>query len=186
MNNFNMRKFLILAGTTFALTVSAAMVGVPEVQAAKISNGTIEFRGTIVSGVCDVSMDSRNMLVDMGKHQSQDFKGVGSKSREVAFDIKLENCDGVNTATVTFDGSTAPGNYQLYTPNAEDPNNAGNIGLGIWNSAGVLTTPGMEAEPEQISDGDTTLHYKAAYVATGSTVHPGTANVSVMYKISYN
>lgn len=73
-------------------------------------DGVVHFVGEIVDTTCEVTSDTADQIVPLGKVSKNAFSGVGSLASPQKFSIKLENCPATYTqAAVRFDGTEAPG-----------------------------------------------------------------------------
>lgn len=73
-------------------------------------DGVVHFVGEIVDTTCEVTSDTADQIVPLGKVSKNAFSGVGSLASPQKFSIKLENCPATYTqAAVRFDGTEAHG-----------------------------------------------------------------------------
>lgn len=73
-------------------------------------DGVVHFVGEIVDTTCEVTSDTADQIVPLGKVSKNAFSGVGSLASPQQFSIKLEKCPATYTqAAVRFDGTEAPG-----------------------------------------------------------------------------
>lgn len=73
-------------------------------------DGVVHFVGEIVDTTCEVTSDTADQTVPLGKVSKNAFSGVGSLASPQQFSIKLEKCPATYTqAAVRFDGTEAPG-----------------------------------------------------------------------------
>lgn len=71
-------------------------------------DGVVHFVGEIVDTTCEVTSDTADQIVPLGKVSKNAFSGVGSLASPQKFSIKLENCPATYTqAAVRFDGTEA-------------------------------------------------------------------------------
>lgn len=55
-------------------------------------DGVVHFVGEIVDTTCEVTSDTADQIVPLGKVSKNAFSGVGSLASPQKFSIKLENC----------------------------------------------------------------------------------------------
>ncbi|EKP5619585.1 fimbrial protein [Escherichia coli] len=121
-------------------------------------DGVVHFVGEIVDTTCEVTSDTADQIVPLGKVSKNAFSGVGSLASPQKFSIKLENCPATYTqAAVRFDGTEAPGGD-------------GDLKVGTPLTAG---NPGDFTGTGQ------------AIAATNATVTAGTANADSQFTVEY-
>lgn len=166
------------------------------------SDGTVHFRGEIIDSTCEVTADTKDQNVDLGKVNKTSFSGVGSISAPKAFSIKLEKCPATYTkAAVRFDGTeAADGNGDLAIGNPATASTPGDFtGSGTAVTAtGVAIRIYNRADNSQVelykdsasADIDATagtaeMKFIARYIATAANVTPGTANADSQFTVEY-
>lgn len=60
-------------------------------------DGVVHFVGEIVDTTCEVTSDTADQIVPLGKVSKNAFSGVGSLASPQKFSIKLENCPATYT-----------------------------------------------------------------------------------------
>ncbi|EBG0730917.1 fimbrial protein [Salmonella enterica subsp. enterica] len=181
-----------------ALVLSTSMLA----GQAMASDGTVHFRGEVIDSTCEVTAETADQNVDLGKVNRTAFEGVGSTAAPTAFQIDLINCPTTYTkAAVRFDGVEASdGNGDLAIGNpatAENPGDYTGTGDAI-TASGVAIRLYNRADNSQLklyedstpTDIDTTagtasMQFIARYIATSATVTPGTANADSQFTIVY-
>jgi len=163
-------------------------------------DGTVHFRGEVIDSTCEVTADTKNQNVDLGKVNRTAFPSVGSLAAPTAFQIDLEKCpDTYTKAAVRFDGVEAPdGNGDLAIG---DPAITG--APGDFTGTGTATTAtgvairiynrgdnsqvqlATDSAYSDISGGVASMKFMARYIATSATVTPGTANADSQFTIEY-
>ncbi|ECF1702987.1 fimbrial protein [Salmonella enterica] len=188
-------KFNLITG---ALVLSSALLA----GQAMASDGTVHFRGEVIDSTCQVTADTKDQNVDLGKVNRTAFSGVGSTAAPTEFHIDLEKCPATYTkAAVRFDGTEASdGNGDLAVGNPATAGNPGDYtGDGTATTAsGVAIRIYNRADNSQVklyedsaySDIDTTagtasMKFIARYIATNAEVTPGTANADSQFTIEY-
>ncbi|MDF3829727.1 MULTISPECIES: chaperone-usher fimbrial major subunit [unclassified Pseudocitrobacter] len=164
-------------------------------------DGVVHFVGEIVDSTCEVTSDTADQTVPLGKVNKTAFSGVGSVASPQEFSIKLINCPATYTkAAVRFDGTEAPGgdgDLKVGTPiTAAAPGDytgtgpaivAEGVGIRIFNRA-------SNSQVKLYSDSDYTpidaagtaeMKFIARYIATSANVTPGTANADSQFTIEY-
>ncbi|ECA8972704.1 TPA: fimbrial protein [Salmonella enterica] len=198
-------KLNMIAGT-LALS-SVFMAG--SVMAA---DGTVHFRGEVVDSTCEVTPETRDQVVDLGKVNRTTFANVGDLAAPTQFSIDLQECpETYKTATVRFDGvedEHGDGNLKIGTPidNSGDaaaginPSNnsgdytgteptaiaAGGVAIRLFNRADNSPL-GLynDSTPATISNGTASMKFIARYVSTIKDVTPGTANADSQFTVEY-
>lgn len=167
------------------------------------SDGTVHFRGEIIDSSCEVTSDTKDQNVDLGKVNKTSFSGVGSTSAPTEFSIKLEKCPATYTkAAVRFDGTEASdGNGDLaignplttstpgdYTGSETDPITATGVAIRIYNRADnsqVELYKDSAYSDIDATAGTAEMKFIARYISTATLVTPGTANADSQFTIEY-
>ena len=164
-------------------------------------DGVVHFVGEIVDSTCEVTSDTADQTVQLGKVSKSAFSGVGSMASPQQFSIKLEKCPATYTqAAVRFDGTEAPGgdgDLKVGTPiTASDPGDytgtgaaivATGVGIRIFNQSdnSQVKLYNDSAYTAIEADGTAEMKFIARYVATNATVTAGTANADSQFTIEY-
>ena len=139
------------------------------------------FGARVGGSVCTISTPS--VVVDLGRHPSSAFAGIGSTTAARSFSIELRNCPAAiqyaiepvttiigaagNSVVTLNPGSTAQGiGVQLL-------NNAGNP-MALWSPVQAST-----------SGGSYTIPLQGRFYQTAPTVSPGSANAGMTFTITY-
>ncbi|EPF0579624.1 fimbrial protein [Shigella flexneri] len=138
-------------------------------------DGVVNFVGEIVDTTCEVTSDTADQIVPLGKVSKNAFSGVGSLASPQKFSIKLENCPATYTqAAVRFDGTgqaiaaTCVG-IRIF-------NQSDNSQVKLYNDSDYTA---IDAE------GKAEMKFIARYVATNATVTAGTANADSQFTVEY-
>lgn len=152
-----------------------------------VPGGDVHFIGAVVKAACVVDTNSDALTVEMGQVRSSIFSGAGSWGHPQPFSIVLKDCDTniSKQVGVAFNGVT----------DARDPavlavtsgaGSAGNVGIGIFDSAGNLMIP--NTQPQRFStlkDDTNVLSFIAKYRATAANVTPGEADAQTWFTLTY-
>ncbi len=102
MNGVFMKRNIIGGAFTLASLMLAGH--------ALAEDGVVHFVGEIVDTTCEVTSDTADQIVPLGKVSKNAFQTRLSIASPQKFSIKLENCPATYTqAAVRFDGTEAPG-----------------------------------------------------------------------------
>ncbi|EFV7663076.1 TPA: fimbrial protein, partial [Shigella flexneri] len=138
-------------------------------------DGVVNFVGEIVDTTCEVTSDTADQIVPLGKVSKNAFSGVGSLASPQKFSIKLENCPATYTqAAVRFDGTgqaIAATGVGIRIFNQSD-----NSQVKLYNDSDYTA---IDAE------GKAEMKFIARYVATNATVTAGTANADSQFTVEY-
>ncbi|ECG8592000.1 fimbrial protein [Salmonella enterica subsp. salamae] len=181
---------LVLSSTVFAGNVLA-------------SDGNVHFRGEVIDSACEVTPDTIDQNVNMGKVNRSTFKGgVGTTAAPTEFNISLQSCPPTYTkASVRFDGTEASdGNGDLAIGNPITDTTPGDytgtgeaiaatgVAIRIYNRADNTQVPLYENSASSdidTSTGTASMKFIARYIATSTTVTPGTANADSQFTVEY-
>lgn len=169
---------------------------------AMASDGTVHFRGEIIDSSCEVTADTKEQNVDLGKVNRYAFNGVGDTAAPTNFEINLQKCPATYTkAAVDFDGTDAsdsdgdlaignpattatPGDYT----GADTAVTATGVAIRIYNrgdnSQVMLHKQSAQTDIDTVA-GTASMKFVARYVATNAAVTPGTANADSQFTIVY-
>ncbi|WP_414165452.1 chaperone-usher fimbrial major subunit [Superficieibacter sp. BNK-5] len=164
------------------------------------SDGLVHFRGEVIDSTCEVTADTKDQNVDLGKVNRTAFNGVGSTAAPTAFEIDLEKCpDTYTKAAVRFDGvQAADGKGDLAIGNPASTGAPGDYtGSGaVATASGIairIYNRGDDSQVELYKDsaysdiaaGKAQMLFTARYIATDVDVTPGTANADSQFTIEY-
>lgn len=182
---------LVLSSSVFAGQVMAA-------------DGTVHFRGEVIDSTCEVTSDTADQTVNIGRVSKTTFAGLDSTASVKDFHIKLDKCpDTYTQAAVRFDGTEdkdtiGKGYLSIGTPvNGETGTDgeftgdgtaiaAKGVAIKIFNLSDDSAIPLYNNSLyTAISAGKADMGFKAKYVQTLATVTPGTANADSQFTIEY-
>lgn len=163
-------------------------------------DGVVHFVGEIVDTTCEVTSDTADQIVPLGKVSKNAFSGVGSLASPQKFSIKLENCPATYTqAAVRFDGTEArrrrrpESGYAAYSRQPRDFTGTGQaiaatgVGIRIFNQSdnSQVKLYNDSAYTAIDAEGKAEMKFIARYVATNATVTAGTANADSQFTVEY-
>lgn len=171
--NKNLIAVAVLAASAFSTSVFA-------------EDGKVNFTGTIITQGCEVTTDTKNQDVDLGKVAVTSFPSAGATAGSKDFSLKLENCPTtITAATVRFDGIQVPGNNAILAL-TDGANVATGVGIQIAdNQNKVINLHQDSSAYPLVSTGVNTLKFVARYVSTSDTVTAGPANAVSNFTIVY-
>ncbi|MHC1671869.1 fimbrial protein [Stenotrophomonas maltophilia] len=151
----------------------------------------------VVSPTCEVQAGSRNIAVDLGSVSQNVFSGIGSRSADHDFDIKL-NCTGGREASyqgdvsIRIDAQSGSSNVNGVMSITESSSSARHIGIQLVQRDGTEEREIRFGRP--ISLGTTspgaqvlTLSLRARYVQTeAGPVGAGSANGQATFTVQYD
>lgn len=85
----------------FVLPCAVVLAGMS--ASAFAASGTVHFRGELTQGSCQVSSDTQDQTVYLGRYSTTEFTAVGDTTASKSFNIDVTNCDP-GTYTIRFDG----------------------------------------------------------------------------------
>lgn len=139
----------------------------------------------VTSAACRTS----DFPVDLGSHPQSVFKGIGSTSRPVSFNVQVNNCpSGMNSVQYRFEPVNAvldPAKGVLALSSASI---AKGIGLQLKDSNGGALEYNRQYPLEAYSPsmgGSYTIPLTAAYYQTAATVQPGKAGAQLRFTLIY-
>lgn len=164
------------------------------------SDGVVHFTGEVIDSTCEVSTDTKDQTVALGKVNKSSFSTVGTTAAPAEFRIKLENCPETYTkAAARFDGTEASdGNGDLAIGNpltastpgdytgTDDAKAATGVAVRIYNRTDNSQVKlYKDSAYTDIVSNTAELKFIARYIATSATVTPGTANADSEFTIVY-
>ncbi|QXH42962.1 fimbrial protein [Pseudomonas sessilinigenes] len=188
--------------------IEMALVKTGPITAGTISGGPlIEAAATIYNGVYEIETKGRktfsltptivkvaacttpDVTVSMGSHKQSVFKGVGTTTPSVAFNLGVNACPaGLNAIQYQF----IPINAVLDAANGvlalSGDSTATGIGLQLKDGNGnalKYRTQYVLTNYNRATGGSYTIPLRAAYYQTGQRVTPGSANTVLTFTMNY-
>lgn len=152
---------------------------------------------TVVNPTCVVQAGSRNIVVDFGALPASSFTGVGSRTINRDFDIRLD-CQGSNLAQfqsrigIRLDATQDPSNLPGVLPLTATTDAAAGIGIEMVQRNGSAEKQLRFAENIDLGlsvagSSSLSLPLRARYVQTrAGRVMPGRADGTATFTIQYN
>ncbi|OLF53820.1 fimbrial protein [Pseudomonas chlororaphis] len=178
-------------------------------NSAMAADGTINFTGEITAASCTATAGAgttvggnkgnQNIDVALGKVSMDSLKGTagGNIVAGNAISINLDcgaTATGLSTVRVQFDPMSGSGIDPKKNTLLKTTGTATGVGIGIYNSSNTqvnlaanefidaaLVKGGTEQAPTYTAN----LNMRAAYVANGDTLAPGTANGTLPFTLTY-
>ncbi|SFM22566.1 fimbrial protein [Variovorax sp. OV329] len=198
----------ILAGTTFSWswgssvefiktgTISAgSLTSLPAVTMSYSLNNqagswplTIMYTGAFNGSVSMAACATPNVSVDLGKHKTSEFAGVGSHASSKGFTISLNSCPtGINVIKYRLDSVTPSPTTDSSVVALDSSSTAKGIGVQLLDAGGNPFPVGtaMTFAGYDTAGGNFSIPLNARYYQTSSPIAPGTANTSVTFTMSY-
>ncbi|HDR2891983.1 TPA: fimbrial protein [Enterobacter asburiae] len=167
------------------------------------ADGVVHFRGEIVDSTCEVTPDTQEQNVDLGKVNKTAFTGVSSEASSKDFTISLQNCpDTYTKAAIRFDGtedSNSAGDLAIGNPmetgtpgdyTGDQPSAIAATGVAIRihnksdNSIVKLYNDSVWTDIDPASHG-ADLKFIARYIQTTAQVTAGTGNADSQFTVEY-
>lgn len=153
----------------------------------------MRLRATIHHAQCTLQADAVSAdPVLLGDHAVSDFTGPGSTTGDVAFHIRLNDCDddsngSVATAHVRLDGirGSTSLDRRLGLFSLSSNSTATGIGIQMLREDGTSMPLEEEVPVQRLSVGITRLNFRARYYQTDAQVTPGLAEGALNFTISY-
>ena len=167
----------------FALLASAAAIS----QTALAEDGRVNFVGQIVDAPCDVTPQSTNLVVPLGKVSRDTLNdGPGKYSTPAQFELRLANCgDSAKGATVTFAGLADTINKDSLAIDTNELNSATGVAVELRDALQNKIALGAESTKYTLREGTNNMKFNAVYVSTGDKVTPGAANATAQFTVNY-
>ncbi|HBL7015333.1 TPA: type 1 fimbrial protein [Serratia marcescens] len=167
------------------------------VFSAQATDGAIRTKAKFIQFTCDLSADSKNMIVPLGNINRNQLLKKGDTSSPVAFKIKAIDCskiiDGdlvrVNVS-LRLAGTAPPEDWQLFA--LDESSTATGVAVGINQGTHVNGEPSYISPNGILSFSDYSkekpeveFRLSARYVALSDKVTPGTANLTTQVDLYY-
>lgn len=148
-------------------------------------DGTVHFQGAITDQACEIDGDSgTDFTVQLGKYGTNEFKNAGATTVPKKFSLKLKNCPQTVTQAAVRFGGTPDGSDDVLK--LADGSTAKKVGVQLYNNDSSKLPLGVDSASYTINEGNNSLDFKAAYIATAVPVEPGSANADATFSINYN
>lgn len=148
-------------------------------------DGTINFKGDVISNPCTVSAASKNLDVQLGKIGTTAFPTSGSLSSAQKFTLVLTGCPStVTSAKVRFDGTQAAGDNTVLAV-ATGTGKATGVGIKIYDKDDNPISLYQDSAAYTLTTTANNLDFKARYVSLSTTVTAGAAEGAAQFTIIY-
>ena len=154
------------------------------------ASGTVKFTGEIVQSACDLSSDSKNKEVYLGKWPTTALAASGQATTPKTFSLNVVGCDATEQGyAMRINGQEDATNSALLAlDSSTNGNTAKNVGIRVTtvDNKAVLNQSlenSLVFKPNDDKTAEITL--KAYYEATGQAedgLAAATANVTIEYK----
>jgi len=185
-----MRKHLTFTPAALLITAAATLSG----SAFAASDGTkIQVTGKIVDNTCIINDSGSDLSPTLATVSARELKGKGTTLGKRDVKLVLKDCGKDITRGVTITAKGTPdtsdtGGY-AFKNSATGTSAASGIGLRFYKSADKSTpfmANGSVAETVTfLKEGDNTLTFAAAYVATADEPSAGNFNTTVNLTLAY-
>lgn len=133
---------------------------------------------------CEVSNNSKNLNVTLGRVERNSFKDLGSTSGKTPFAITLNCAEGTNV-NMTFDGTVKNNNDTiLELDEAGQDNTATGVGVQIMYNSAPLQLKKSTPLEKNVPEGPINFPFEAHYIKTGD-ISPGSANATATFTLTY-
>lgn len=151
-----------------------------------IDLGVFTLTGTIGASGCTISDENKNLDIPMGDYPITDFKGPGSATAPVDFQLSL-NCPTVGTSVkVTTTSNGGAQNAANGVLNLSNGSTATGLGLQLLKSDGTTPLPlNTQIDFGKTTTAETTYKLYARYLQVAETVTSGTANAMATFTLNY-
>lgn len=178
----------------FALKASLVLASLLGLGAAHAADGTISFKGEVVTSTCEIDVGNSTSTLELNKVATSQLKAPGDKSGRMGFKVSITKCgSGADAPTqigLTFEpgASVNPATNQLTAGTAAGA--ATGVEIAILNDQQEKILLGMphassKSQFAPIQAGNAVLNYSAEYVATAATVTAGPVNATLTYSLTY-
>lgn len=132
-----------------------------------------------------------DVLVNLGRHQTNVFTGINATSPTVDFNIKLNSCPaGMNLIKYRIDPATTVTIPAQSVVALDATSTATGVGVQLLDGGGAVHPLGAGTDRtfggyNATTGGSYTIPLKARYYQTGPTVTPGQANTTMTFTMTY-
>ncbi|KFC82527.1 Type-1A pilin [Ewingella americana] len=190
-NNANANDGVLKACVLRKLKMKRNITGLALLVASIVStsafaiDGTINFKGNVISNPCTVSAASKSLDVQLGKISATSFPTSGSLSAAQKFTLVLSGCPTtVTSAKVRFDGNQVSGDNSILAVTS-GTGKAGGIGIKIYDRNDNPVSLYQDSAAYPLTTAANNLEFKARYVSLANTVTPGAADGAAQFTIIY-
>lgn len=149
------------------------------------ASDNLNFTLTVSRASCTMSVPAS---VGLGQYRNTSFKGIGTTSSMVTFNLSLTNCVSTNFITVSVAGEADAGDGSYYKVSSSGGETAA-TGVALRLRGGVakvIQSPGGSVQFDSIPSGDSIINYYADYIQTQDSVTAGSADATVVFTVSYS
>lgn len=149
------------------------------------AGGVVEFTGEIVDNSCNVTTNSKDVKVDLGKWAAPYFAAAGDETTKTPFKIDVTNCPAsVTSVAVLFDGQKDAAEPTLLAVNG----GATGVGIKLYNGGASTSSVdlGTVSASVPVTSGSASLPFYADYASTAAHVTVGKANGVANFLMIYN
>lgn len=178
----------LVSGTPYSVNAANDVV-LSSTDGVRDTGGVVNFTGNISEDSCNVTPESENVDVDLGKWASSYFQSTGTETTKTPFDIKVENCpSSVTKVLVLFEGDHDATQSELLKTTGEAKGVAIQLLEADQKTRIPLGTLSQEYDVKAGADGangSADLTFYANYYSTENAVEPGDANGVANFSMVY-
>jgi P pilus assembly protein, pilin FimA len=178
----------IASGATFSASAIDTVLGSD--AGAQGTGGQVNFTGSITDSACDITTESTNQDVDLGKWASNYFKSTGTETTKTPFHIKVKDCpSSVTKVSVLFEGQHDTADKDLLAVSGGAQGVAIQLLEADESTKIALDNVSKEYPVNAGSEGEegtADLTFYANYRATTDKVVAGDANGVANFEMVYN
>lgn len=192
-----MRNKIILAMAAAGMMYGASVYAADLPKSGPFGSGKIIFTGTITNSPCDIAPGDDAITVPFGQISYRKLNAENATTDSKPFTIHLQNCafepndttvagsaGKMSKVTVSFSG-TGDITHKAYISTGR----AEHVGVQLLKSDNATiiepNTPMLDADAQQLQDGNNELNFFARLIALGTGVTPGNVEASVTYTLKY-
>jgi major type 1 subunit fimbrin (pilin) len=148
-------------------------------------DGTINFKGNVISNPCTISAASKSLDVEMGKISTAAFPAAGAVSAAQKFTLVLSGCPTtVTSAKVRFDGTQVAGDNSILAIQSGTGKATG-VGIKIYDKADNQVSLYQDSAAYPLTTSANNLEFKARYISLTNAVTAGAAEAAAQFTIIY-
>lgn len=179
-----MKKSLLVLAISATAAVSS--------NASAITQGVINFQGSVTNSACIVATASENQLVTLPPVQRERLFALGVTSDvETPFQINLTGCDTTTPANiaVSFSAPTVTGFGNIMENTAGTATGVGLILHDADNSRNINSLDGLSVDsyttPVTVTPGTMTFNFLVNYIASADVVTAGSFGATLDFSVIY-